>query len=153
MRFSALEFNHLTKMRRATERVRQEERQMLATVKDAWGKCSALISGEREIQDPMVKRSANQSGAARFLWTSGDMVMDVSGIAGADKTTLLREVVPALRAEGISVLLLAPTAASEKHLSSEFPPLWRSSSRRRGHSGLARECGGCRQSCRVIRHL
>ena len=52
---------------------------MLATVKDAWGKCSALISGEREIQDPMVKRSANQSGAARFLWTSGDMVMDVSG--------------------------------------------------------------------------
>jgi thymidylate kinase len=44
------------------------------------------------------------------------MVMDVSGIAGAGKTTLLREVVPALRAEGISVLLLAPTAPSEKHL-------------------------------------
>ena len=61
--------------------------------------------------------------------------------------------VNALRAEGISVLLLALTAASEKHLSSEFPPLWRSSSRRRGHSGLARVCGGCRQSCRVIRHL
>jgi conjugative relaxase-like TrwC/TraI family protein len=104
-----------------TERVRQEERQMLATVKDAWGKCPALIPGEREIQDPMVMRSANQSGAARFLWTSGDMVMDISGIAGAGKTTLLREVVPALRSEGISVLLLAPTAASEKHLRSEFP--------------------------------
>ena len=73
---------------------------MLAAVKDAWGKCPALITGEREIQDPMVKRSANQSGAARFLWTSGDMVMDVSGIAGAGKTTLLREVVPALRASG-----------------------------------------------------
>src|SRR5260370_24329568 len=84
-----------------TERVRQEERQMLAAVKDAWDKCPALIPGEREIQDPMVKRSANQSGAARFLWTSGDMVMDVSGIAGAGKTTLLREVVPALLAEGI----------------------------------------------------
>ena len=30
-----------------TERVRQEERQMLAAVKDAWGKCPALIPGER----------------------------------------------------------------------------------------------------------
>jgi hypothetical protein len=68
------------------ERVRQEERQMLAAVKEAWDKCPALIPGEREIQDPMVKRSANQSEAARFLWTSRDMVMDVSGIAGAGKT-------------------------------------------------------------------
>ena len=48
-------------MRRATERVRQEERQMLATVKDAWGKCSALISGEREIQDPMMSAARTKA--------------------------------------------------------------------------------------------
>jgi ATP-dependent exoDNAse (exonuclease V) alpha subunit len=57
----------------------------------------------------------------KFVLQSRDQVMDVSGIAGAGKTTMLKEVVPAIRKAGHNVILLAPTSASELNLQKDFP--------------------------------
>src|ERR1700740_950789 len=45
----------------------------------------------------------------------------ISGIAGAGKTTMLREVVPAILEAGHNVILLAPTSATELNLQNDFP--------------------------------
>ena len=128
MRFSeALEFakgpafihlddrGHLT-----TEAVRQEERGMLSIVRAGQDKHAPLYP-DHEINDPQVALAPDQAAAAKFILESRDQVMDVSGIAGAGKTTMLKEVVPAIRKAGHNVILLAPTSASELNLQKDFP--------------------------------
>src|SRR6516164_8712922 len=128
MRFSeALEFakgpafihlddrGHLT-----TETVRQEERGMLSIVRAGQDKHAPLYP-DHEINDPQVALAPDQAAAAKFILESRDQVMDVSGIAGAGKTTMLKEVVPAIRKAGHKVILLAPTSASELNLQKDFP--------------------------------
>ncbi len=103
-----------------TEAVKREEERMLETCKLEQNLWNALAPGW-EIQDQQVRSSPDQSSAVRFVWNSCDMVMDVSGIAGAGKTTMLREAVWGLRANRHGVILLAPTSASEKNLHKDFP--------------------------------
>ena len=105
-----------------TEAVRLEEKRMLKTVRNGRDQCESILKEPgREIADEKVRNSADQSAAARFIWKSRDLVMDVSGIAGAGKTTMLREAVPAIRMDGHEVILLAPTSKSEKKLKEQFP--------------------------------
>ena len=105
-----------------TERVRQEERQMLARTKESQDTREPLIKYPvRAIRDTRVGDVRDQAAAVRFIWNSRDGVLDVSGIAGAGKSTMLKEVVPAIRAAGHQVILLAPTSASEKNLQKDFP--------------------------------
>jgi len=105
-----------------TEAVRRQERLMLSMAKDAQDRYKPLIADpERAIRNPRVGDAPDQAAAARFIWNSRDGVIDVSGIAGAGKTTLVKEVVPAIREAGHKVILLAPTSASEKNLHPDFP--------------------------------
>ena len=105
-----------------TELVRHEEYRMLETVRAGQDKCESILKDPaRKIMDPRVSAAPDQAAATKFIWSSRDLVMDVSGIAGAGKTTLLREVVPAMRQEKRSVILLAPTSPSENNLKKDFP--------------------------------
>src|SRR6201981_546912 len=128
MRFSdALEFakgpafiqlddrSHVT-----TETVRQEERDMLENVRAGQDKHAPLFP-DHKIKDAQVALASDQAAAVKFVLESRDQVMDVSGIAGAGKTTMLREVVPAIRKAGHNVILLAPTNASQLNLQKDFP--------------------------------
>jgi conjugative relaxase-like TrwC/TraI family protein len=105
-----------------TEAVQREEWRMRTLARDGWDHYKPLVADPaRPIQDPRVAASPDQAAAARFLWSSRDLVMDVSGIAGAGKSTMLKEVVPAIRETGRQVILLAPTSASVENLKKDFP--------------------------------
>jgi conjugative relaxase-like TrwC/TraI family protein len=103
-----------------TETVRQEERDMLENVRAGQDKHAPLFP-DHKVKDPQVALAPDQAAAVKFVLESRDQVMDVSGIAGAGKTTMLREVVPAIREAGHNVILLAPTSASELNLQKDFP--------------------------------
>jgi conjugative relaxase-like TrwC/TraI family protein len=103
-----------------TETVRQEERDMLENVCAGQDKHAPLFP-DHKINDPHVALAPDQAAAVKFVLESHDQVMDVSGIAGAGKTTMLREVVPAIRKAGHNVVLLAPTSASQLNLQKDFP--------------------------------
>jgi conjugative relaxase-like TrwC/TraI family protein len=102
-----------------TEAVRQEERDMLATVRAGQDKHAPIFPDHR-IRDPQVAAAPDQAKAVQFVLSSRDQVIDVSGVAGSGKTTMLREVVPAIRAAGHNIILLAPTSASELNLQKDF---------------------------------
>jgi conjugative relaxase-like TrwC/TraI family protein len=105
-----------------TEAVRQEERQMLKSAKEAQDRCLPLIPDPaRAIQDQRVANAPDQAAATKFIWNSRDGVMDISGIAGAGKSTALKEIIPAIREAGHQIVILAPTSASEKNLHPDFP--------------------------------
>jgi hypothetical protein len=106
---------HLT-----TDTVRQEERDMLENVRVGQDKHAPLFP-DNKVRDARVALAPDQAAAVKFVLESRDQVMDVSGIAGAGKTTMLREVVPAIRKAGHNVILLAPTSASELNLQKDFP--------------------------------
>jgi ATP-dependent exoDNAse (exonuclease V) alpha subunit len=106
---------HLT-----TETVRQEERDMLENVRAGQDKHAPLFP-DHKIKDARVALAPDQAAAVKFVLESRDQVMDISGIAGAGKTTMLREVVPAIRKADRNVILLAPTSASQLNLQKDFP--------------------------------
>ncbi len=54
--------------------------------------------------------------ALEHILVSRDLVMDVSGIAGAGKSHLLKQVEGAVASMGNSVAILSPTDASVKEL-------------------------------------
>jgi conjugative relaxase-like TrwC/TraI family protein len=100
-----------------TKFVQAEERQMRCLARQGWGQHEPLGGGRVwEIQDERVRDAPDQAAAVRFLCESRDLVMDVSGIAGAGKTTMLKEVVSHLEPEGTEVFLLAPTSPATDNL-------------------------------------
>jgi conjugative relaxase-like TrwC/TraI family protein len=103
-----------------TGTVRQEERDMLENVRAGQDQHAPLFP-DHKIRDSRVALAPDQAAAVNFVLQSRDQVMDVSGIAGAGKTTMLKEVVPAMRVAGHNVILLAPTSASELNLQKDFP--------------------------------
>jgi conjugative relaxase-like TrwC/TraI family protein len=105
-----------------TEHVKQEEVRMRETCRDGWDQYEPIISDtDREIRDPLVSGALDQANATRFIWNSRDLVTDVSGLAGAGKSTMLKEVIPAIKETGRPIVLLAPTSASENNLHKDFP--------------------------------
>jgi conjugative relaxase-like TrwC/TraI family protein len=104
-----------------TEAVKREEERMLQTARDGQDACEPMIPDPNyPVVNPQIILARDQLNATRFIFNSRDLVTDVSGIAGAGKTTLLKEVVADLRENGRSVILLAPTSASEKNLHKDF---------------------------------
>jgi conjugative relaxase-like TrwC/TraI family protein len=102
------------------ETVRQEECDMLSIVRAGQNKHAPLFP-DHKIKDSRVALAPDQAAAVEFVLESRDQVIDVSGIAGGGKTTMLREVVPAILKAGHNVILLAPTSASELNLQKDFP--------------------------------
>jgi conjugative relaxase-like TrwC/TraI family protein len=100
-----------------TRFVQAEESRMRLVARQGWGQHEALGRGAAwEIQDERVQESPDQAAAVRFLAESKDLVMNVSGIAGAGKSTMLKEVVSHLGARGLQAFVLAPTSPATDNL-------------------------------------
>jgi conjugative relaxase-like TrwC/TraI family protein len=102
-----------------TEAVKREEERMLKTVQGGQDMFGGIVL-YGTIKDPQVLLARDQENAVKFIWNSNDLVTDVSGIAGAGKTTMLKEAVREILASDRNVILLAPTSASEKNLQKDF---------------------------------
>jgi conjugative relaxase-like TrwC/TraI family protein len=107
-RFVQLDGSHVT-----TEQAKLEEEQLLDLVRGGWETCKpirrGLVSELRELTDEQRKELDH-------ILTSRDLIMDVSGIAGAGKSHLLNEVERNVTSLGKRVTILSPTDASVKDL-------------------------------------
>ena len=107
-RFIQLDDSHVT-----TDQAKLEEELLLDLVRGGWNTCEPigrdLAFGPGELTDEQRK-------ALEHILASKDLVMDVSGIAGAGKSHLLKQVQEAAVSVGKSVAILSPTDASVKDL-------------------------------------
>ena len=107
-RFIQLDDSHVT-----TDQAKLEEELLLDLVRGGWNTCEPigrdLAFGPGELTDEQRK-------ALEHILASKDLVMDASGIAGAGKSHLLKQVQEAAVSVGKSVAILSPTDASVKNL-------------------------------------
>jgi primosomal protein N' len=80
---------------------------LLDLVRGSWDTCEPII---RDYALDLAKLTEEQRKALGHILASRDLVMNVSGIAGAGKSLLLKQVVGAAVATGKSVAVLSPTA-------------------------------------------
>ena len=92
------------------------ERWSVEFVNGGIGRCSPLFDGAMKIADWLAEE---QKEAVRFVGSSCDQVMAIRGVAGAGKTTMLKELDGHLAAAGHSLLYLAPTASAVAVLKEE----------------------------------
>jgi conjugative relaxase-like TrwC/TraI family protein len=107
-RFIRLDGSHVT-----IEQAKREEEQLLDLVRDGWDMCEPI---GRDSELDLAKLTEEQRKALEHILASRDLVMDVSGIAGAGKSHLLKQVAAAASFRGKSVAILSPTDASVKDL-------------------------------------
>ena len=107
-RFIQIDGFHVT-----TEQAKFEEEQLLDLVRGGWNTCEPI---GREFAFEPGKLTDEQRKAFAHILASRDLVMDVSGIAGAGKSHLLKQVQEAAVSVGKSVAILSPTDASVKNL-------------------------------------
>ena len=107
-RFIQLDGSHVT-----TEQAKLEEQQLLDLVRDGWDTCEPI---GRDFAFDLAKLTDEQRKALEHILASRDLVMDVSGIAGAGKSHLLKQVEEAVVSVGKSIAILSPTDASVKDL-------------------------------------
>ena len=106
-RFIHLDGSHVT-----TEQAKFEEEQLLDLVRGGWDTCQPI---GRDFGFDLRGLTEEQRKALDNILASTDLVMDVSGIAGAGKSHLLKQVERAASV-GKSVAILSPTDASVKDL-------------------------------------
>jgi AAA domain len=107
-RFIQLDASHVT-----TEQAKFEEEQLLNLVRGGWDTCEPI---GRAFELDIAKLTEEQRKALEHLLLSRDLVMDVSGIAGAGKSQLLNQVAEVASSRGKSIAILSPTDASVKDL-------------------------------------
>src|ERR1700722_6732765 len=107
-RFVQLDGSHVT-----TAQAKLEEEELLDLVRGGWDTCEPI--GRDFAFDP-GEVTDEQHKALEHILGSTDLVMDVSGIAGAGKSHLLKKAVGAVVSVGKSVAVLSPTDASVKDL-------------------------------------
>jgi conjugative relaxase-like TrwC/TraI family protein len=107
-RFIQLDAAHIT-----TNQAKFEEEQLLDLVQAGWDTCEQI--GRPFAFDP-EELTDEQRAALEHVLASRDLVMDVSGIAGAGKSHLLKQVEKATIAVGKTIVILSPTDASVKDL-------------------------------------
>jgi conjugative relaxase-like TrwC/TraI family protein len=107
-RFIQLDPSHVT-----TEQAKLEEEQLLDLVRGGWDTCEPI---GRHLAFDLGELTDEQRKALEHVLVSRDLVMDVSGIAGAGKSHLLKQVEGAAVSVGKSVAILSPTDASVKDL-------------------------------------
>jgi len=90
-----------------TPEVLQEEQAMLAAVREGRGKHPALRL-DHKVKDKQL--TAEQRRAVKHVLEAVDSVIAVSGLAGAGKTRLMREVARALDDAGVTLQASAPRA-------------------------------------------
>lgn len=101
-----------------TPEVLKEEREMIAFALLGKGSECALGSPDYDFADPLfrdpTKDTGEQESAIRQALASHDRVIAIRGGAGTGKTTLMRELVTAIRAGGQDVFAFAPTAEASR---------------------------------------
>ena len=107
-RFIQLDGSHVT-----TDQAKLEEEQLLDLVRGGWDTCKPI---GRAFAFDAEKLTDEQRAAFEHILASRDLVMDVSGIAGAGKSHLLKQVEKATIAVGKTIAILSPTDASVKDL-------------------------------------
>jgi conjugative relaxase-like TrwC/TraI family protein len=107
-RFIQLDGRHVT-----TNQAKLEEEQLLDLVRGGWDTREPI--GRPFAFDP-AQLTAEQRAALEHTLASKDLVMDVSGIAGAGKSHLLKQVEKATIGVGKTIAILSPTDASVKDL-------------------------------------
>jgi AAA domain len=107
-RFIQLDGSHVT-----TEKAKLEEEELLDLVRGGWDTCEPI--GRDFAFDPREVTN-EQHKALEHILASRDLVMDVSGIAGAGKSHLLKQAAGAVVSVGKSIAILSPTDASVKEL-------------------------------------
>ncbi|MBV8227248.1 MAG: AAA family ATPase [Verrucomicrobia bacterium] len=107
-RFIKLDGRHMT-----TNQAKLEEEQLLDLARAGWDTCKPI--GPAFALDPK-KLTDEQRAAFDHTLASRDLVMDISGIAGAGKSHLLKQVEKATIAVGKTFAILSPTDASVKDL-------------------------------------
>jgi hypothetical protein len=106
--FIQLDGSHVT-----TDQARLEEEQLLHLVRGGWDICEPI---RREFSFNPGEFTDEQRKALEHILASRDLVMDVSGIAGAGKSHLLKEVERTVASLGKDVAILSPTDASVQDL-------------------------------------
>jgi AAA domain len=107
-RFIQLDGSHVT-----TDQAKLEEEQLLDLVRGGWDSCEPI---GRDSALDLAGLSNEQRKALEHILASRDLVMDVSGIAGAGKSHLLKQVEGVAFSMGKSIAILSPTDASVKDL-------------------------------------
>jgi tRNA A37 threonylcarbamoyladenosine biosynthesis protein TsaE len=107
-RFIQLDGSHIT-----TNQAKLEEEQLLGLARGGWDTCKPI--GRAFTFDP-PGLTDEQRKAFEHTLASRDLVMDISGIAGAGKSHLLKQVQKAMIAMGKTIAMLSPTDASVKDL-------------------------------------
>jgi ATP-dependent exoDNAse (exonuclease V) alpha subunit len=107
-RFIQLGDSHVT-----TEQAKLEEEQLLDLVRGGWD-TRKPIGPASELN--LAELTEEQRKALEHILASRDLVMDVSGIAGAGKSHLLKQVAAGASSRRKSVAILSPTDASVKDL-------------------------------------
>jgi hypothetical protein len=107
-RFIQLDGSHVT-----TGQAKFEEDQLLDLVLGGWDTCEPI---GRDLGLGLGGLTDEQRRALEHILASTDLVMDVSGIAGAGKSHLLKQVAGVAFSRGKSLAVLSPTDASVKDL-------------------------------------
>jgi hypothetical protein len=107
-RFIKLDGSHVN-----TEQAKREEEQLLNLVRNGWDTCKPIGPA---FELDRARLTEEQRKALEHVLASRDLVMDVSGIAGAGKSHLLKQLAAAASYRGKSVAILSPTDASVKDL-------------------------------------
>ncbi len=93
----------------------EEERELLRFAREGRGRHAPLGDPDRIIgQQSDVELNVEQQLAVRHLWSSFDRVMAIRGAAGVGKTTLFKEAVMGIEANGRKVIALAPSAQASR---------------------------------------
>ncbi|HEX3600546.1 MAG TPA: MobF family relaxase [Lacipirellulaceae bacterium] len=95
-----------------TREVLGEERRIIDFARSGRGAAAPL--GKPDYKLKKQDLDGGQQAAVRHILGSRDRIMIVRGIAGAGKTTLIREAVAAIEENGTKVLPLAPTAKASR---------------------------------------
>jgi hypothetical protein len=95
-----------------TKSVLADERRMLAFASGGKGACRPIIAGKPKLADERL--DTDQRRAVEHVLTSTNRVMLIVGKAGSGKTTLAKEAVRQIEAQGKSVVMLAPSAQASR---------------------------------------
>src|SRR5208337_1959110 len=107
-RFVQLDRGYIT-----TDQAKLEEEQLLDLVRSGWNTCKPI---GRALEIDLEELTDEQRAALEHTLASRDLVMDVSGIAGAGKSHLLKQVEKATIALCKTIAILSPSDASVKEL-------------------------------------
>ncbi len=95
-----------------TREVLSEEVENIQFVQKGFGQSRPLNAKAYTFQNDQLGQ--DQKDAVRHVMTSPDRVIAIRGPAGAGKTTMMREAVPAIEAGGRKVFTFAPSAESSR---------------------------------------